>query len=75
MENMPQSASKPRGVLRTAAFAAAGLLFLYLYLQTRQVPYLLTTIGFALVLPNSFLRPVNWRTPTDTSRHRVHIHC
>jgi len=71
MENMPQSASKPRGVFRTSMFAAAGILFLYLYLRTHQVPYMLTAIGFALILPNTFLHPVNWRAPTDTSRHKA----
>ena len=70
MEEMPQSASRPRGVLRTAVFAAAGILFSYFYLQTHQVAYLLTAVGFALILPNTFLRPVNWRKPTETSRHK-----
>ena len=70
MDESPQPTSKPRGVLRTIAFAAAGAWFLYLYLQTWQVPYLLTAAGFALILPNTFLHPVNWRQPTDTSRHK-----
>jgi len=71
METMSQSTAKLRGVLRTAVFAAFGILFLYFYLQTHQVPFLLTALGFALILPNTFLHPVNWRRPTDTSRHKA----
>lgn len=46
-------------------------MFLYLYLQSRQAHFLLTAVGFALILPNTFLHPVNWRRPTDTSRHKA----
>ena len=71
METPMQAESQPpRGWLRTIVFAVAGAFFLYSYLQTRQLPYLLSAVGFALILPNTFLHPVNWRRPTDTSRHK-----
>jgi len=66
MENL----KAPRGWLRTAAFAVAGAYFLYSYVQTRELSLLLSAIGFAMILPNTFLHPFNWRHPSDTSRHK-----
>ena len=67
MEEVAQVEQKAkRGWLRTAVFAIAGLFFLIDYLQTRQTGSLLSTIGFAMILPNTFLHPVNWRKPTTS---------
>ncbi len=52
-----------RGWLRTAIFALAGIFYLYQYVQTQQIPLLITAIGFAMILPNTFLHPVNWLNP------------
>ncbi len=66
-----QAGSKPsRGWLRTLVFTVAAAYFLYSYLQTGQLHYLLVAVGFILILPNTFLHPVNWRQPNDTSRHK-----
>ena len=67
MENsMSTETVQKRGWLRAILFGGFGLYFLYIYLQTRELEYLLTTAGFALILPNTFLHPVNWRRPGTT---------
>ena len=59
-----------RGWLRSSIFALAGAYFLYEYLRGGQLAHLISAVGFALILPNTFLHPVNWRNPADTSRNK-----
>jgi hypothetical protein len=67
---MQATSRASRGWLRTTAFAIAGAYSLNLYLRMSELPHLLLAIGFFMVLPNTFLHPVNWRQPTGTSRQR-----
>lgn len=64
--------STRRGWLRTSVFAIAGIYFLYLHSQTRELSFLISAIGFALILPNTFLHPVNWRSPIKSTGSRPH---
>ena len=64
---------KSCGWLRSSVFALFGAYFLYQYVQGGDRAHLISAIGFALILPNTFLHPVNWRRPADTARNK-HIH-
>ena len=67
---MQTEEKKPRGWIRSAVFALAGAFFLYEYLHLGERAHLISAIGFALILPNTFLNPVNWRRPGETGRNK-----
>ena len=64
--SMPTETTQKRGWLWTIVFSIVGLYFLYSYIHTREPGNLLTALGFALILPNTFLHPVGSRRPGTT---------
>ena len=71
-DSMQTERNQKRGWLRTTVFTAAGVFYFLEYLKTHQIAMLITAAGFAMILPNTFLHPVNWLSPTKAGGVKPH---